>query len=205
MKIIQNVVDVIITQYQDRSPFLGKKNAPIRDVIEKELKQFAKTLTQGQKILEKYIAELWTDKVLSGDKIFMLYDTFGFPIELTEEIASKQKVLLDKQGFDEAMEEAKEKSRANTSKINMKDIDRSVHTAGLIPTQFIWYTEFQSESTCLKTLEFDSYKVLIFDKSPFYATMGGQLHDIGTIEDGETSYTVFDVQQYNGVFLHFVR
>lgn len=205
MKIIQDVVSTIITQYSDRSSFLSNKNNLIREVIEKELKQFAKTLTQWQKILEKYILDLWNDNVLSGEKIFMLYDTFGFPIELTEEITNKHNIKLDKKWFDEAMEEAKEKSRANTTKINTKDIDRSVHTAGVIPTQFIWYTDFESESTCLKTLEFDGYKVLIFDKSPFYATMGGQLHDIGTIEDNGITYSVFDVQQYNGVFLHFVR
>ena len=205
MHIIQQIIDTIITQYSNRSPFLKNKNSLMREVIEKELKQFAKTLTQWQKILEKYILELWTEKVLSGEKIFMLYDTFGFPVELTEEIAKKHNVLLDRKWFDEAMEEAKEKSRANTTKINTKNIDRSVHTTWMKPTLFVWYTDFESESTCLKTLEFEGYKVLIFDKSPFYATMGGQLHDIGTIEDNGMIYTVFDVQQYNGVFLHFVR
>lgn len=205
MKIINTIVDTIITQYKYWSTFLENKNKLIQDTIAKELKQFAKTLSQGQKILEKYIADLWNDKTLSWDKIFMLYDTFGFPVELTEEISKKRGVSLDRESFEQAMEKAKEKSRANTSKINTKEIDRSVHTSWIQPTQFIWYTDFISESICLKTLEFDTYKVMIFDKTPFYATMGWQLHDIGTIEDNRIIYEVFDVQQYNGIFLHFIK
>jgi alanyl-tRNA synthetase len=71
------------------------------------------------------------------------------------------------------MEEAKEKSRANTSKINTKDIDRSLHTAGLLPTEFIGYTIFESDDiTLLKKISFDGYDVVVFDKTPCYATMG---------------------------------
>ncbi len=205
MNSCSSIIESIILTYQEWFPIISDKKVFIAQVIEKELQQFAKTLSQGQKILEKYINELWTDNVLNGEKIFMLYDTFWFPPELTEEIAQKRGVSLDKEGFEQAMEIAKEKSRTNTAKINTKDIDRSVHTAWLQPTHFIWYTDFKSESTCLKTIEFDNYKVLIFDQTPFYATMGGQLHDIGTIEDNGIIYTVFDVQQYNSVFLHFVR
>ena len=135
----------------------------------------------------------------------MLYDTFGFPIELTEEIAHKQSVQLDMKGYEKAMEAAKEKSRANTLQGYTKNIDRSVHTTGIQTTTFVGYTEFVSESNLLKSINFDTHQVLIFDRTPFYATMGWQIHDIGTIQDGEKLYTVFDVQQYNGVFLHFVR
>lgn len=202
---IQKIIDTIITHYNNQAPFLDQKNKIIKDIIEKELTQFAKTLTQGQKILEKYIIELWSHKVLSGEKIFMLYDTFGFPVELTQEITQTKGITLDNDWFLQAMEQAKEKSRTNTAKINTKDIDRSIHTAWIQPTHFVGYTIFESDSQCLKTLEFDGYKVLIFDTTPFYATMGWQLHDIGTIEDNGVTYTVFDVQQYNGIFLHFVR
>lgn len=206
MKSCRTLIDTIISQYSIWLPILDTKNQTIATIIEQELKQFAKTLGQGQKILDKYIADLNESKILGGEQIFMLYDTFGFPVELTEEIAHKQGVKLDKPGFIKAMEQAKEKSRANTLQGHTKNIDWSVHTAGLTPTTFIGYDQFVSESTLLKTIDFEDHKVLIFDQTPFYATMGGQMHDIGTIElEKENILTVFDVQQYNGVFLHFVR
>lgn len=131
------IVDTIINHYVGRCVFLDNKNVEIKKAFEQELTQFAKTLHQGQKIVEKCINDLGTEKVLAGKDIFMLYDTYGFPIELTKEIADKRGVTLDEAGFETTMETAKEKSRLNTAKINTKDIDRSVHTVGLPKTQFI--------------------------------------------------------------------
>ncbi len=205
MTTIEEIIATIIGQYQERTSTLSWKSKIITETIEKELRQFAKTLLQWQKILEKYIGELWSDKVLSWEKIFMLYDTFWFPIELVEEISINKWISLDIDWFQYTMEQAKKKARNNTLQSHTKNIDWSVHTSWIPTTQFIWYDEFQSESNLLKKIDFDSYLVFIFDTSPFYATMGGQLHDIGSVEDNGKTYTVFDVQQYNGVFIHFVR
>ena len=205
MKTIENIINSITSQYKSRSNFLSWKEYIVAEIIKKELQQFAKTLLQGQNILNKYILELWSDKVLSGDKIFMLYDTFWFPLELIEEISQSKGIKIDIDGFHITMEKAKEKSRSNTLSWHTKNIDWAPHTVGIHTTQFIWYNQFQSESNLLKTIDFDTYSVLIFDTSPFYATMWWQLHDIGSVEDNGKTYTVFDVQQYNGVFLHFVR
>lgn len=207
MNVIEHIITLIVTQYGDRSPFVNNKNILIRDIVKKELKQFAKTLAQWQKILHKYMTALWWDTVLSGEKIFMLYDTFGFPIELTQEIAEKRNITLDTAWFTQAMEGAKEKSRANTATINTKDIDRSLHLVGVTPTKFVWYDDYiLEEMDLLKKIDFDDYSVVIFDRTPCYATMGGQLHDIGIRTDGDgQEYQIFDVQQYNGIFLHFVR
>lgn len=205
MKSCEDIITTLVLQYQKRIPILTGKQDHIITIIRQELQQFAKTLNQGQKILNKYISELSWWNILPGDQVFMLYDTFGFPVELTEEIANKQHVTIDYDGFTIAMERARDKSRSNTLQGQSNKIDWSIHTTGLPPTQFIWYSHFQSESNLLKKIDFDGYTVLIFDKTPFYATMGGQIHDKGIISDADQHYEVFDVQAYNGVFLHFVR
>lgn len=207
IKACWTIIDTIISHYEWRCTHIKDKNSVIKNVFEQELTQFAKTLNQGQKIVQKIIDDSKESKILIGKDIFMLYDTFGFPVELTREIATKQWFSLDDEWFETAMEEAKEKSRANTAKVNTKDIDRSIHIAWISPTVFIGYNTFETEDiSVLKKIKFEWYDVVIFDKTPFYATMGGQLHDNGirTDDDGQT-YTVFDVQNYNGVFLHFVQ
>ena len=207
IKACWTIIDTIISHYEWRCTHIKDKNSVIKNAFEQELTQFAKTLNQGQKIVQKIIDDSKDSKILIGKDIFMLYDTFGFPVELTREIATKQWFILDDEWFQKAMEEAKEKSRANTAKVNTKDIDRSIHIAWISPTVFIGYNTFETEDiSVLKKIKFEWYDVVIFDKTPFYATMGGQLHDNGirTDDDGQT-YTVFDVQNYNGVFLHFVQ
>jgi len=207
IKACGTIIDTIVSHYEWRCPHLNGKNDIIKKTFEQELTQFAKTLSQWQKIVQKMIDDNNANNILAGKDIFMLYDTFGFPIELTREIANKQWIQLDDVGFEKAMEEAKEKSRANTAKVNIKDIDRSIYIAWITPTQFIGYTIFESEDiTLLKKINFEWYDVVVFDKTPCYATMGWQLHDNGvwTDDDGQI-YTIFDVQNYNGVFLHFVR
>lgn len=207
IKACGTIIDTIISHYKWRCPHLHGKDDTIKKAFDQELTQFAKTLNQWQKIVYKLIEDNKEKRILAGKDIFMLYDTFGFPVELTREIANKAWTTLDEEGFEKAMEEAKEKSRANTAKVNTKDIDRSIHIAWVAPTQFIGYTTFESEDiTLLKKISFDWYDVVIFDKTPCYATMGWQLHDNGiwTDDDGQF-YTIFDVQNYNGVFLHFVR
>ena len=207
IKACGTIIDTIISHYEWRCPHLSGTNDSIKKAFDQELTQFAKTLNQWQKIVQKMIDESKDTKILSGKDIFMLYDTFGFPVELTREIANKQWITLDDEGFEKAMEDAKEKSRANTAKINTKDVDRSIHIAWVASTQFIGYTIFESEDiTLLKKISFEGYDVVIFDKTPCYATMWWQLHDLGiwTDDDGQT-YTIFDVQNYNGVFLHFIK
>ncbi len=201
------LIDDVISTYWSWIEHLQDKNTTIFTTLEKELTQFAKTLTQWYKILDKYIAELWWKNILWWAEVFMLYDTFGFPIELTEEISAKQWIIINHEWFTKTMEQAKEKSRQNTAKINTKDIDRSLHITDLPPTQFIWYDHYSlSDIHLLKTIEFEGYKVVIFDRTPCYATMGGQLHDIGIrTDENSQNYSIFDVQNYNGVFLHFVR
>ena len=207
IKSCKMIIDTIIQQYSARCTILENKNDTIIKVLEQELTQFAKTIKQGQKILMKMIDDLKETKTLSGKDIFMLYDTFGFPLELTEELCKSNNITLDVTGFEVEMEAAKERSRSNTLKGQHKDTDRSVYVTGVAPTQFIGYESLQSDSaSVLKKIDFEWYTVVIFDQTPCYATMGWQDHDNGTwIDDDGQTYEIFDVQNYNGVFLHFVR
>lgn len=156
IKSCKMIIDTIIQQYSPRCTILENKNDTIIKVLEQELTQFAKTIKQGQKILMKMIDDLKETKTLSGKDIFMLYDTFGFPLELTEELCKSNNITLDVTGFEAEMEAAKERSRSNTLKGQHKDTDRSVYVTGVAPTQFIGYESLQSDSaSVLKKIDFE--------------------------------------------------
>lgn len=179
--------------------------AIISKVIKDELNQFRKTIANGNKLLHQMIEK--KPAQLAGKDIFMLYDTYGFPVELTREIASEKGIKLDEEGFQRSLEEAREKSRQWTKEMFKKGIDRSKYLDGVQPTKFIGYDETNSESQKLiKDFEVEGQRVLIFDQTPFYAESWGQTWDKGKIilDDG-SEVEVIDVKKYEGVFLHFVK
>ena len=137
----------------------------------------------------------------------MLYDTYGFPVELTREIAKENKILVDEAGFEVAMEEAREKSRQGTKDMFKKGTDWSKYLEWVSATQFVGYEQLAIENPKLiKDLDIDGQRVLIFDKTPFYAESWGQTWDKGTITlDDWTTVTIQDVKKYEWVFLHFVK
>lgn len=104
------------------------------------------------------------------------------------------------------MEAARERSRANTLSGHTK-IDWSIHTVGVAATQFLGYSLLEADDIkVVKKVEFPDYTVMMFDKTPCYATMGGQDHDNGVwTDDSGITRQIFDVQNYNGVYLHFMR
>ncbi|MEI6425989.1 MAG: alanine--tRNA ligase [Candidatus Absconditabacteria bacterium] len=177
----------------------------IAQTIKEELSQFTKTIANGNKLLQTLIEK--ANGTLAGKDVFMLYDTYGFPVELTREIAKENTMLVDEAGFEIAMEEAREKSRQGTKDMFKKGTDWSKYLEGVSATQFVGYEELEIENPKLiKDLNIDGQRVLIFDKTPFYAESGGQTGDKGTITlDDGTTVTIQDVKKYEGVFLHFVK
>jgi alanyl-tRNA synthetase len=136
----------------------------------------------------------------------MLYDSYGFPLELTKEIATEKWINVDEVLFQAALEEAREKSRQWTKEMFKKWTDRSMHLEWIQATKFIWYEQLQSEDIKLiKDFVVDWKRILIFDKTPFYAESGGQTGDRGSIilDSGET-VKIQDVKKYEWVFLHFL-
>jgi alanyl-tRNA synthetase len=145
--------------------------------------------------------------ILTGKDIFMLYDSYGFPVELTKEIAQEKWITIDQEGFEKAMEEAREKSRNSTKDMFKKWTDWSKYLEGIVPTVFVGYNEILFEwSKIIKDFEVEGQRVVIFDKTPFYAESGGQTWDKGKIIlDDWKELTILDVKKYEGVFLHFVK
>lgn len=137
----------------------------------------------------------------------MLYDTYGFPLEITKEIAQEKNITLDIAGYKKALEQAKEKSRQGSKAMFQKTADWSKYLEGIPATEFVGYDALSfSDAKLLKEIDTEEgQKILIFDKTPFYPEMGGQNGDSGQIElDDGRILSICDVQKVAGVILHFV-
>mgnify|MGYP000900915126 FL=1 len=190
---------------------LREFNEPmIKKVLLQEIAQFEKTIHNGEKILTELLDKLTAEgkKTLGGDQIFMLYDTYGFPLEITKELAADRGVALDLAGYEKALEAAKEKSRQGSKAMFQKSADWSKYLEGIPATEFVGYENLNfSDAKLLKEIDTEEgQKVLIFDKTPFYPEMGGQNGDAGMIElDDGRRLEIVNVQKVAGVILHFVR
>lgn len=181
----------------------------IKKVLLNEITQFEKTIHNGEKILTELLDKLTAEgkKTLGGDQIFILYDTYGFPLEITKELAADRGVALDLTGYEKALEAAKEKSRQGSKAMFQKSADWSKYLEGIPATEFVGYEHLNfSDAKLLKEIDTeDGQKVLIFDKTPFYPEMGGQNGDAGMIElDDGRRLEIVNVQKVAGVILHFV-
>jgi alanyl-tRNA synthetase len=172
----------------------------------KEAHQFQKTIAHGQKLLDELIQ--WTNKKsITGKDIFKLYDTFGFPLELTREIALEHWYKIDEQGFQKEMEAQQTRSRAWSKDMFKQWIDRASHLQWIPATTFVGYATLASDDMkLLKDFDVWWQRILVFDKTPFYAESWGQIWDRGVVvlDDG-SQVNIVQVQKYNGIFLHFVE
>ncbi len=177
----------------------------ISTILVKEAHQFQKTISNGQKLLNDLIWEKHT--TITGKDIFKLYDTFGFPLELTKEILEEQWLHLDIAWFEKEMEAQQQRSRAWSKEMFKQWIDRGQYLQWIAPTIFLGYDELVSEKVILlKDFEVQWQRILVFDKTPFYAESWGQSGDTWMIElDDGKQVNVIQVQKYNWVFLHFVE
>lgn len=178
----------------------------ISTVLIKETHQFQKTITHGQKLLDELIK--WASKkTILGKDIFKLYDTFGFPLELTKEILEEHGLSVDVQWFEKEMEAQQERSRAWSKDMFKQWIDRASYLQWIPPTKFIGYETMESDDIqLLKDFEVWWQRILVFDSTPFYAESWGQIWDRGVITlDGGKKVNIVQVQKYNWIFLHFVE
>jgi len=178
-------------------------------ILQEESTIFGKTLQNGMQILTSLITQIKQENKteLDGKDIFKLYDTYGFPLELTREIAQEHGLCLDEEGCQCCIQEAKEKSRQATQDMFKKGIDWSKYLEGMPQTEFIGYDTLSCTTpTLLKEISIDGKRVLIFDKTPFYPEMGGQKGDTGSIkmDDGKI-VEIEQVQKFAGVILHFAK
>ncbi|MGV8984266.1 alanine--tRNA ligase [Clostridium sp.] len=199
-------------------PELKEKAAYIKKVIKLEEERFSETLDSGMDILKVYIEELENNnnKILSGDKAFKLYDTFGFPFELTEEILEEKGIGIDSEGFNSEMQSQRQRARAARGHSNYMGNGES--QLNLIPknieTKFDGYdkTKLQSVARVLingeelvTELSKGSKGIIVTESTPFYAEMGGQIGDRGIICNDNFKAEVEDCQKNaSGKVAHFV-
>ncbi len=201
------LVEPLIEQMGAAYPELANQQMLIEDVILREEEQFAQTLEKGLQILEQAIAEL-TDKVISGEVVFKLYDTYGFPVDLTADIARERGLTIDEAGFERCMQAQRKRSQQGSQ--FAVDYTKSIMLD--VVSQFTGYDTLIDEG-CVRALLQGEEEVkalvagqtgaVVLDKTPFYAESGGQVGDKGELLIGDkVVFQVTDVQKAGEAILH---
>lgn len=203
-ELIPAVFEVLGSEYpqNQQNESLAKKFLALEE------KKFRETLDNGLKFLEEAIKNQCVNGVLQGEAAFKLYDTYGFPLDLTEIILKEKNLNLDLAGFDKAMEQRKADSRKSWKSGN--NVDNSVFNSSLEKngvTNFVGYEHTEFESKLLDIIDLGESKGLIFNKSPFYAESGGQVGDVGHVFEGEIKLAnIIDTQKpVDGLHVHISK
>ncbi|MBR1681367.1 alanine--tRNA ligase, partial [bacterium] len=197
---LYKLVDVVIENYSGAYPDLIKNKEKIVDTIKKEEERFNKTLDRGYKLLNEFIDN---KKDIDGENAFKLYDTYGFPFELTKEIAQENGLNVDEDGFKTAMKEQKDRAKAATQKISVTgDIKYAKVEEKVGATEFVGYTDLECDAKILETLDGENYVDVVLDRTPFYAECGGQVGDSGIIESDNVKLEVLTTFKVNKLFVH---
>ncbi|MFG0273161.1 alanine--tRNA ligase [Pseudomonas sp. LTR0] len=200
------IVAALAAEMGEAFPELKSQQAHIERVLKAEEEQFAKTLEQGLRILEQDLAQLKGD-VVPGDVVFKLYDTYGFPMDLTADIARERELTIDEAGFEREMDAQRERARS-ASAFGM-DYNSLVKVDSA--TEFLGYdaTEGQGKIIALykdglsvDQLSVGEQGVVVLDRTPFYAESGGQIGDTGFLQAGAARFDVRDTTKTGGAFLH---
>ncbi len=202
----QVTVDSMGKYYPD---LLARKDF-VKDVIVREEERFAETLNVGLELLDSVIAKDAATKVIPGAEAFKLYDTYGFPVELTKEVAAEKGIEVDMEGFEKEMEKQRERARSSQKfNLNEKLVEDDVHFP---QTEFLGYKVLQAEGKIcgiIQNKKSISYLAtgddasIILDKTPFYAEMGGQVGDTGTIKCGNAEFVVTDTHKLDAkTYMH---
>ncbi|MDG4655421.1 alanine--tRNA ligase [Ectobacillus antri] len=210
------LVPVVGEIMQDFYPEVKEKTEFIQRVVKNEEERFHETLHEGEAILAQVIekAKATGSTVLSGADAFRLYDTYGFPIELTDEYAEEAGMTVDHSGFEAEMEQQRERARAARQDVDSMQVQGGILGEIKVESQFVGYNELQATSTVVALLQNGEYAQvvnageeaqLILDVTPFYAESGGQIADEGQLIAEGVKVAVKDVQKApNGQNLHKV-
>ena len=197
---LYKLVDIIVENYGEAYPDLVKNKQKIVDTIKKEEERFAKTLDRGYKMLDEFIEG---KKDIDGESAFKLYDTYGFPFELTKEIAEEQNLKVDEDGFKKAMQEQKDRAKAATAKISVTgDMKYAKLEDEVGSTEFVGYEQNECDAKILATIEGEGYVDIVLDKTPFYAECGGQTGDSGYLENENLKAEVLTTFKVNNLYVH---
>ena len=213
-KLVPVVGEIMVSYY----PEVLQQKDFIEKVVRTEEERFHETINEGLSMLNEVIKEVKDAKgdTLDGKIIFKLYDTFGFPVELTEEVAEDEGLKVDHAGFETEMEAQRERARSARSKETSMGVQSALLTDIKVESKFVGYTELTHDSELFVIIQGDALvneasagtAELIFDETPFYAEMGAQIADRGYVKNtaGEVVANVVDVKKApNGQFLHKVE
>lgn len=213
---LYRIIGAVVDIYKGAYPELEARREHISKVVKTEEERFSETLTQGLALLENIMRDLKNtgSAQISGEEVFKLYDTYGFPVELTEEIAVSEGFVLDKAGFEAEMKRQRERARAAFTGYEAGG-DKRVYmelAQKLPPTQFVGYTDLESESKIIAivqdgapvdTASAESEVEIVLDVSPFYAEEGGQVGDKGILRADGMKADVLDTREpAKGLYIH---
>ena len=199
------IIDKVVDIYKDAYPELGQNRDKIQDVILKEEERFNLTLKRGWSHIEELIKKIKENNKneISGEEAFKLYDTYGFPYELTKEIADENNLKVDEEGFKAHMQEQKDRARASVQKISL--VDDLVYVDNP-QTEFLGYEKNTCTSKVINIIENEDTLDVILDKTVFYAQSGGQEGDTGVfIKADGTEIEVLETFKVQDVFVHRVK
>ena len=200
---LDTVADAVIAQYGEVYPELTANREKIMTELDKEETRFQKALRNGTREFER-IKGSFENGVIDGATAFHLYDTFGFPIDLTELIAREQGIEVDLEAFEKELQAQKERSR-NAAAVDTDDWKELIH---IKQSEFIGYDTLSAEVKIARYRRVSSkgrvsYQ-LVFDRTPFYGNSGGQIGDIGYIETANERIPVVATEKENGLIIHIV-
>ncbi len=208
------LVDVVAENFGDIFPEIRAKKKIVQETIQREEEAFNKTLDRGIELFEKYASDSAEDKrkaaeqkiyglrgLISGEFAFQLYDTYGFPLDLTELMARERGLSVDKEGFEKLMEEQRARARAAQKKevISLSQIETTT------PTKFVGYEALVVPAKVLEVVSLKDKTAVILDTSACYAEMGGQVGDTGELTGSGQLWRVVNTQKSGNTFLHFVE
>ena len=208
-----NIYKTLMNEMSENYPELNRAESLIKETLRTEEEKFLVLLERGMKILNEEISKV--DKTLPGEVAFKLYDTYGFPLDLTEDILKNKSLTVDHKKFKTLMTKSKELAKKNWKGSGDSSVEEMWFGIKdkLGPTEFLGYETNQAEGTILslikdnkevKSLKKDDEAVIILNQTPFYGESGGQIGDTGFIKSGEFKFKVNDVQKKIGdLFIHY--
>lgn len=210
---ITQVAEAAIATLESAYPEVRERETTIKAELEREEAQFLTTLNRGEKLLAEMMAK--KPKWISGEDAFILYDTHGFPLELTQEIAAEQGLTVDEAGFVAEMEKQRDRARSAHETIDLTVQSTLDQLAEQIhPTDFLGYTDFSATAQVVallvngETVEQASAGTAVqiaLDRTPFYAESGGQIGDRGYLNGKNAVVRIEDVQKESDIFIHYGR
>ncbi len=193
------LVPTVVEQLGPVFPELETQQGIIQKIIKSEEDSFSRTLDRGIQLFENTLAK---DGEISGKEAFRLFDTFGFPIDLTQLLAKQRGITVDTEAFNVEMEKQRERARASQKKTDILIADSSSNTEA---TTFLGFDTLADEAELIDIVEAEDFAYLVFNHTPFYAEMGGQVGDTGAIEFDGAHFDVLDtIKDDSGRFLHKV-